>query len=247
MNGAWGDSCRHQQHSIQICWKWYTQWLYKRIVVSSIMIRHMIKQTNHKPPWHLLIDNNLNSFTLGSYWPWRCGIFKFTICFVWLCCHGAVVLTLRVSNPIELVTCPPHKKKNTRALQLYLIWLWGPISGGDVALSRSKFVLFGCVVMAPLSCPWESPKPIELVMHPHNVIVEYQRLPMIPHLTQGSYWRWRCGTFKFKIRFVWLLSWHYCLNFESLQSPLNWFTCPLHIKVEYQSFTMIPHSTEGSY
>jgi hypothetical protein len=61
----------------------YTQWLYKRMIVSSLMIRHMIKQTDHKPQWHLLIDNNLNILTLGSYWLWRCGILKFTICFVW--------------------------------------------------------------------------------------------------------------------------------------------------------------------
>ena len=40
-------------------------------------------------------------------------------------------------------------------------------------IGSSQFVLFGCV-----------------------------SFPMIPHLTQGSYWRWRCGTFKFKIRFV---------------------------------------------
>jgi hypothetical protein len=105
-------------------------------------------------------------------------------------------------KPIELVMHPLNI--NIKYQSFPMIWLRGPIDSWDVALSSSKFVLFGCVVMAPLSQPWESPKPIELVTCSFKIIVEYQRLPMIPHSTQGSYLRWRCGTFNFKICFVWL-------------------------------------------
>jgi hypothetical protein len=42
---------------------------------------------------------------------------------------------------------------STAAFTLYLIQLRHPIGSGDVALSSSRIVLFGCVVMAPLSQP----------------------------------------------------------------------------------------------
>ncbi len=47
------------------------------------MIRHMIKQTNHKPQWHVLIDINMKHSSS-----------KFV--FVLLCCHGNVVSPWRI-------------------------------------------------------------------------------------------------------------------------------------------------------
>jgi hypothetical protein len=111
-----------------------------------------------------------------------------------------------------------------------------------------NFVLFGSVGMAPMSWPRMSPKPIELVTRPPNMNVTYPSFPMIPHLTQGSYWWWRCGTFKFKIHLFGCLCCHGTIV-STLRSPkhIELVTRPHNIKVEYWSFPMIPHSTQGSY
>jgi hypothetical protein len=164
-----GGTHADTNNTIQISWNWYTQWLYKRMVVSSIMIRNMIKQTNHKPQWHLLIDSNLNSMTLGSYWPWRCGIFKFTIRIVWLCCHGAIVLTLRVSKAHWIGDSPSTHTISIPELYNDSSFNFGVLLEVEMWDFQVQIRLFGCVVMAPLSRPWESPKPIELVTRPPNI------------------------------------------------------------------------------
>jgi hypothetical protein len=85
--------------------------------------------------------------------------------------------------------------------------------------------LFGCEVMAMLSCLGESMKPFYLVLWcTHNKKVEYNSFPMIPHLTQGSYCSWRCGTFKFKIHScLFVLLRQCCCALENPWSPFIWY------------------------
>jgi hypothetical protein len=49
-------------------------------------------------------------WTQGSYWQWRCGTFNFKIRFIWLCCHGVIVSTLRVSKAHFICDLPSQHK-----------------------------------------------------------------------------------------------------------------------------------------
>jgi hypothetical protein len=138
--------------------------------------------------------------TLGSYCSWRCGTFKFKIRFVWLWNHGAIVLTLRVSKTHWVGNSPSQHKSRISELSNDTSFNFGVLLFMEMWHFQVQIrILFGCEVMVPVSQPWESPKPIELVTRPHNINLKYQSFPMIPHSTLGSYCSWRCGTFKFNI------------------------------------------------